>query len=218
MHLASVNRFQAAGIHFGISFAIFIALVIMVFTVWYPGILSQVDTGWHRALLLIAGVDLVLGPLLTLIVFNPAKKSLKFDLSVIAIAQLSALVAGLYTVHTTRPLALYTALPAAGFDTLYAHQVNPEMRAFLGHSDNKIFYYAPDGQFIPFGPASLEQLKPSELHPTIAPEFAAFMQQSTPDGLLEKDGAYTIPQGKGGRNQIMLEKNGQLRSIQIAAE
>ncbi|MCY0964287.1 hypothetical protein [Parathalassolituus penaei] len=216
MHLTQLNRFKAAGIHFGISLAIFIALVIMVFTVWYPGILSKVDTGWHRALLLIAGVDLVLGPLLTLIVFNPAKKSLRFDLAVIAIAQLSALVAGLYTVHTTRPLALYTALPAAGFDTLYAHQVNPETRAFLSHSDNKLFYYAPDNNFTPFGAASLEQITPADLHSTTAAEFAAFMKQSTPDGLLEKDGAYTIPQGQSGKNLVLLEKNGQLREIQIA--
>jgi hypothetical protein len=216
MLISRLNRFQAAGIHFGISFGIFLVCLVLVFTVWYPGILSQVDDGWHRALLLIAGVDLVLGPLLTLIVFNPAKKSLKFDLSVIAIAQLAALIAGLYTVHTTRPLALYTALPPAGFDTLYANQVNAETRAFLQASANKLYYYAPDGNFDPFGPATLEQIQPADLHVTTNSGFADFMHKSTPEGMLDKDGAYAIHQGAKQQNTLLIEKDGTLRSIETA--
>jgi hypothetical protein len=216
MIITRLNRFQAAGIHFGISFGIFLVCLVLVFTVWYPGILSQVDDGWHRALLLIAGVDLVLGPLLTLIVFNPAKKSLKFDLSVIAVTQLAALIAGLYTVHTTRPLALYTALPAAGFDTLYANQVNAETRAFLQASANKLYYYAPDGNLNPFGPKTPDQIKPADLHATTNSGFADFMHKSTPEGMLDKDGAYAIGQGPTRQNTLLIEKDGTLRSIQTA--
>ena len=67
MHLAGMNRYQAFGIHFGISLMIFIGLVTMVLFVWYPGVLREVDSSWQQALIMIAGVDLVLGPLLTLI-------------------------------------------------------------------------------------------------------------------------------------------------------
>jgi hypothetical protein len=216
MLITRLSRFQAAGIHFGISFGIFLICLALVFTVWYPGILSQVDDGWHRALLLIAGVDLVLGPLLTLIIFNPAKKSLKFDLSVIVIIQLAALVAGLYTVHTTRPLALYTALPPAGFDTLYANQVNAETRNFLQSSANKLYYYAPDGNINPFELAAINQIKPTELHATTDSGFAEFMQKSTPEGMLDKDGAYAIHQGAKQQNTLLIEKDGTLRSIETA--
>ena len=45
-------------------------------------------------ILLMIGVDVVIGPLLTLIVFDPKKKHLKFDLVVIAALQLAALAYG----------------------------------------------------------------------------------------------------------------------------
>jgi hypothetical protein len=38
------------------------------------------------ALLLVPGVDVVLGPIIVLIVFNPAKKYLRLDLAIIAVA------------------------------------------------------------------------------------------------------------------------------------
>jgi hypothetical protein len=46
-----------------------------------------------------------MGPLLTLIVFKPGKKSLKFDLSVIAMFQIAALAYGSYTIYQERPLS-----------------------------------------------------------------------------------------------------------------
>jgi hypothetical protein len=49
------------------------------------------------------GVDLVLGPLLTLILFKPGKWGLKFDLCVIALLQLAALIYGLTTIYSERP-------------------------------------------------------------------------------------------------------------------
>jgi hypothetical protein len=53
--------------------------------------------------LLILVVDTSLGPLITLIIFNPKKKSLEFDLAVIAMLQLCALIYGVHTVFIARP-------------------------------------------------------------------------------------------------------------------
>lgn len=48
-------------------------------------------------------VDVVLGPLLTLIIFKSGKKGLKFDLSVIALFQVAALVYGTAVIYQERP-------------------------------------------------------------------------------------------------------------------
>lgn len=214
MHLTTLNRFQAAAIHFGISFAIFIGLVVMVFTYWYPGILNQVDQGWHQALMLIAGVDLVLGPLLTLLVFNPTKKSLKFDLSVIAICQLAALVAGLYTVHTTRPLALYVAFTPAGFETLYAHKVSPEVRAKLQQSEAKLFYYTPASNHSSLGPAQTTDLLPDELNPVTDAGFIDALRRTAPDAVFMQGDDIVLGVGASTDVTARLNQQGQLLGLE----
>jgi hypothetical protein len=50
------------------------------------------------------GVDVVLGPLITLVIFKSGKKGLKFDLAVIALLQVSALVYGVHAVYVVRPV------------------------------------------------------------------------------------------------------------------
>ncbi len=49
------------------------------------------------------GVDLVLGPLLTLLLFKPQKPGLVFDLSVIVAIQLAALIYGVNVIFDERP-------------------------------------------------------------------------------------------------------------------
>lgn len=97
------NRFTAFGIHLLISAAIFAAILGLFYFVWFPGAFLKV--GGMEGLTLMAWVDLVLGPLLTLIVFNRAKKSLKIDLAVIAAFQIACLAVGLWVVEKQRPLA-----------------------------------------------------------------------------------------------------------------
>ena len=51
-------------------------------------------------------VDLVLGPALTLVVFNATKPELKTDLAIIGALQICCLIAGTYVVYAERPLAV----------------------------------------------------------------------------------------------------------------
>jgi hypothetical protein len=79
----------------------------VVFGLWYPGPYQRMAGG--RGLFgLIVSVDVVLGPLLTFIVFNSAKgrQHLYKDFACIGILQFAALVYGLYTVYWVRPVAL----------------------------------------------------------------------------------------------------------------
>jgi len=109
-----VSRWKAGAIHFGISVIIFLLLLSIILLVWYPGILFSIDGGW-TGLRLVMGVDLVLGPLLTLIVFKAGKPGLKFDLSCIATAQIACMAAGMWIVYQERPIALVLA-----YDTIYS--------------------------------------------------------------------------------------------------
>lgn len=100
-----MSRVQAFLIHLGISLSIFGVLAYLVVTVWYPDFFFETDGGW-QGLRLLLGVDLVLGPLLTLIVYRAGKPGLRFDLSVIGVVQFACLAAGVWIVHGERPLAL----------------------------------------------------------------------------------------------------------------
>lgn len=116
-NLSNITRLKAFLIHFSISSFIFFVLLYFILVQWYPQPLFSTDGGW-QVIRIIAGVDLVLGPLLTLIVFKPGKAGLKFDLSMIALVQTLALCWGVWTTYNERPAAIiytldfFTPVPA----------------------------------------------------------------------------------------------------------
>jgi hypothetical protein len=101
------SRFKAAGIHLSLSLVVFGVALYLILVEWYPGFHFLVDGGW-RGVRIMAGVDLVLGPTLTLIIFNPfkARRLILLDLACIAVVQIGALVWGFYAVHGQRPVAV----------------------------------------------------------------------------------------------------------------
>ncbi len=102
--LKDISRKQAFLTHFGISLVIFAIVLYFIIFHWYPQPFFIIDGGW-QGVRLIAAVDIVLGPLLTLIVFKPGKKGLKIDLIIIGAIQFSALFSGIYVVQNERAVA-----------------------------------------------------------------------------------------------------------------
>jgi len=100
-----MSRYRAFLIHLGISLTVFGLLAYLVVEVWYPDFFFYTDGGW-QGLRLLLGVDLVLGPLLTLIVYRTGKPGLRFDLSMIGLVQATCLLTGVWIVHGQRPLAI----------------------------------------------------------------------------------------------------------------
>ena len=98
-----MTRLKAFASHLGISLVIFIVLLYLIIFIWYPPPFFSTDGGW-QGIRIIIGVDLVLGPLLTLIVFKPGKPGLKFDLTMIGLIQAGALTWGIWTVHHQRAI------------------------------------------------------------------------------------------------------------------
>jgi len=115
-----MNRYLAAAIHFAISVAVGTALLALMWFVWYPSPLFKA-VGGDVLFMVLLSVDVTIGPLLTLVVFNPLKKSLKFDLAVIALLQVGALCFGVWTLFAGRPV--YVAALGIRFDVIQASQV-----------------------------------------------------------------------------------------------
>lgn len=113
-------KLVATGIHFALSAILLGGVAWLLFRLWYPWPLWEILDA--RGLLLIAlGVDLVIGPLLTAVVYQPGKPSLKFDLSVIVLLQLAALAFGVYTMAQVRPV--YVIATPHRFEVVSAHQL-----------------------------------------------------------------------------------------------
>ena len=97
-----MTRWKASGIHFSISVLVTAAVAALIFY-WYSPQLIGI-AGGLKLLGIMVVVDLVLGPLLTMIIYNEKKRSLKFDLCVIAVTQLSALIYAGYVAYWARPI------------------------------------------------------------------------------------------------------------------
>lgn len=91
--------------HLSISILLALIIIAWVFLIWYPQPLAQAVGVTHIFLMMVA-VDVVLGPILGFFVYKEGKKTLKFDLSVIILIQLSALGYGLYSIAQGRPVWL----------------------------------------------------------------------------------------------------------------
>ncbi|WP_313033795.1 TfpX/TfpZ family type IV pilin accessory protein [Acinetobacter sp.] len=77
----------------------------IVFFCWYPYPLNKA-VGVTHIFLMMLGIDMVLGPFFTWLVYKEGKKSLKFDLTIIIFIQVIALFYGVYKIADGRPVWL----------------------------------------------------------------------------------------------------------------
>lgn len=98
---------RAAGLHFVGSMTVALLAAALVFGLWFPYPYRELAGGRELFLLIIA-VDVVCGPLLTLVLFNPAKPRAELwrDMGWVVIIQLAALGYGLQVVWQARPVYL----------------------------------------------------------------------------------------------------------------
>ncbi len=99
------TRIKAALFHLLGSVLVVGLLAAWVAVVWYPFPYWK-SSGGINLLALIAGVDVVLGPLVTLVIFNIRKplKELRMDILLVVMLQLSAMGYGLWSAYQARPL------------------------------------------------------------------------------------------------------------------
>lgn len=129
--LASL-RLRAASrafvIHLGWSILVATFAGLLVLGLWFPYPYRAL-AGGQQLFWVLVGVDVVCGPLLTAILFNPQKshRALRFDLMLIATIQLAALLYGLHSISAARPVVL--AFEVDRFVAVAAKQINPQTLA-----------------------------------------------------------------------------------------
>lgn len=102
-----IAKLKALSAHLSISVVLVAIALSLMLLRWFPAPLFSTDGGGIGLKLLLV-VDLVLGPLLTFVVFNPtkARRLMVLDLSVIAVLQLAAYGYGLWNIHSVRVQAV----------------------------------------------------------------------------------------------------------------
>lgn len=114
-------RVRAFFIHLIASGGMAICALMTVFLIWYPNPLAHA-VGVAAITVVLLGVDIVIGPVLTLVVYKPNKPSLKFDLSVIVALQLAAFSYGLWILAEGRPV--WAVFSVDQFELVQSYQVD----------------------------------------------------------------------------------------------
>lgn len=141
------DRLQAFLVHALLSALLLSAALALVALVWYPAPLFWADGG-REVIVLIALVDVIMGPALTFAVYRKGKKSLKFDLGVIAALQLAALAYGSMVMYQQRPV--FVAFTMDRFYTVTAEQVETmapkklkDLTALMPRASNWVYVGMP---------------------------------------------------------------------------
>lgn len=102
-----IDALPAGGVHLLVTAVVAGFAAALVMLVWYPYPYGHV-AGGRELFLLVVGVDLVCGPILTMVIYDRRKSvaELTRDLGVVVAIQLLALVYGLHTAWQARPLFL----------------------------------------------------------------------------------------------------------------
>jgi len=126
------DKFKASAIHFLLSFTLVSLLLCVIIYFWFPLDYLSI-TNFKDIALLIILIDLMMGPILTFIVFKKGKKNLRFDLITIAVIQVSALIYGINALFQTHPL-FFTYKN----DSFYVVQANEVDLSKAKHKEYKI--------------------------------------------------------------------------------
>jgi hypothetical protein len=120
------SRLRASGIHLCISLLVAALAALLVFGLWYPYPYREISGG-RSLFFLVVAVDVAIGPLITLAIFNRAKprRELVMDFTVVGILQLAALGYGLWTVFAARPVHL--VFEYSRLSVVHAIDIEPEL-------------------------------------------------------------------------------------------
>lgn len=114
--------------HLIVSVVIASVSLYVVFCIWYPKPLD-IAVGVGNVTLIMLAIDVIIGPLLTLMLVKKNKKYLKLDLITIAILQILALLYGLYSINKGRPVVI--AFDVNRFELVQKHMVKDNHQTII---------------------------------------------------------------------------------------
>ena len=130
--------------------------------------------GGTRGILLVAVIDLVVGPLLTFVVFDLRKQSLKFDLLIIAFIQITALGYGLWSINTGRPTLQVLVMDQVHVLTqpdLDAYGIQASSLPYQGRLPHRVYVDAPKVGFMEYKILSELNVAPLQFRTDLYKEF-----------------------------------------------
>lgn len=118
------EKFIATGVHFAVTLLLACIAASLIFLVWYPDPLQEI-VGGTELFMLIVGSDLVLGPLMSLVLYDSRKsrRALLVDYTIVGIVQISALVYGVSIMADARPV--YIAFSTDRLEIVLAGDIKP---------------------------------------------------------------------------------------------
>lgn len=133
---------RLASLHLLASLLVMVAAGLLVFVLWYPAPYFKVASG-IELFLLIVGVDMVCGPLLTFVLGSPCKPRAELirDIGLVALIQLSALGYGLYNLYQARPV--YLAWEGDRYRLVTASDIDLDMLATAGAAYRQLPFAGP---------------------------------------------------------------------------
>lgn len=134
-HFDAMTKISAFLVHLGLSVIVAAVMVSTVFFVWYPAPLHKA-VGVTDIFLMVVVIDVIIGPLLTLVVFKKDKRTLQFDLFVIAVLQMAALVYGVHTVYLGRPA--FVVFAKDRFEIARPASLDPKSVKAATHAKNAV--------------------------------------------------------------------------------
>jgi hypothetical protein len=128
------EKFIATGIHFLVTLVLAACAAALVFLVWFP---EPFDTmiGGTELFMLVVGCDLVLGPLVSLVIYNSRKSrgKLVLDYAVVGILQIAALIYGVSVLAGSRPV--FVAFSVDRLEIVTAREITDEELAAVSRPE-----------------------------------------------------------------------------------
>jgi hypothetical protein len=117
------DKLLAFGVHFLLTALVAAAAAALIFFVWFPAPFGAM-IGGAKLFVLVVGCDLVLGPLISLVIFDRAKsrRELVTDYTVVAVLQLAALSYGVWVMAASRPV--YVAFSKDRYEVVMAQSIS----------------------------------------------------------------------------------------------
>lgn len=145
------EKFRAFGIHFIATFLVALIAAALIFLVWYPAPFGRM-VGGLQLFMLVAGCDLALGPLVSLVIFNSRKtrRALTIDYVLVGIVQIAAFVYGVYSVAQARPA--YIAFVKDRYEVIAAGEIaDKDLEEAKGAKYGTPSYWGPElvASFVP---------------------------------------------------------------------
>lgn len=119
------EKFRALLLHFLVTAAVAAVAAAIIFLVWFPDPFQAMMAG-TKLFLLISVCDLVLGPLISLVIYNSRKsrRELITDYTIVGAVQLAAFVYGVLSIANARPV--YLAFVGDRFEVVIADDLKDE--------------------------------------------------------------------------------------------